>query len=485
MPQSPSNSEVADRWRKRARRGWALLASAAGVAVAVLWLDQELKRAPHAGFRPDDATITATAASLPGVLAALEYSHMGQALFSAWPDPVAAAERAVRLATGIRPTPRRCHLWLGETALAGMGPSGAGLCVRPGVALHIAHLLNRLWRSRESSGCFRHGAFYYDWRDGFLIVSLDPGYVRAARGAAPLAWPVRLAYDEMHVAWTGDPPGSLILGAATGLRISGSLAWSATPRSQALTLAMAWPEAPLAMAAASNPQELTTAARIAWQHAAPLLEMLQPAWTQALLTRARPVLQRWNLDALPQDWAERADECAVALYGGGTETGTERIAAALVLRAPFRASPPHPLSALLTHGEAKRYQWGGAAGEVQPWLGPEAMLCLADYGPDWLATSHPTLMTKLAGNMADSTGVAADLVIELDWAGLAAWALHLAREAAAYDLLPGLNTRDVQDVLGPPMSVLAELGRLQIAGRARAGELRLRGHLALPSDAQP
>ena len=474
-----------NRWRRRARRGWVLLACAAGVVVGLIWVDQGLKRAPYAGFRPGEATLTVTAVNLPGFLSALEYSHAGTALSTAWPEPVDTLSREVRLATGIRPTPQRCRVWLGESALASVGPDGAGLCVRPGVAAHLAHWVNLLWHGREANGCYRYGDFYYDWYNGFLLIARHPGYVRAAREAAPLNWPANLAHDELHMAWNGEPAGEVVLGGATGLRLSGAIAWDGTPRRKALSLGMAWPEPPLAMAAASDPDVLMKLSRLAWEKLAPLVEPFEPGWATFLFEKAGQTMAAWNLEPLPNDWAARADECALALYPDDATLGDNPLAAAFVMRAPFSASLPHPFAPWLTPGESRHYQWGAVEGAAQPLLGPATMLCLATDGADWLATSTPALMQRLAGNLAMTQGVAADVVIEADWAGIARIIMQLARDATEYQLIPGLNTRDVDEVLGPPLSVLGDLGRLQIAGRVRAGQMRLRGHLALPREQQP
>ena len=97
------------------------------------------------------------------------------------PRPFEAFELAVRKATGVRPTPLRWDVWMGPRFVWSRWNGTQGMCAHPGLLLRAVHAWRSLWGARpDAEGVYACAGQYYAWRDGFLLVSPSPEYVKAA-----------------------------------------------------------------------------------------------------------------------------------------------------------------------------------------------------------------------------------------------------------------------------------------------------------------
>ena len=132
-------------------RGWRALILAVVLIVAFVWLDGRVKRqASGVGFCPEDATWIAATDDFGAFWEGVGRTQAVERLRQDWPRPLAGWELAVRQATGIRPTPDRWRLWMGQPLLAAGSPDGKGLCVYPGLLLRGASSLHRLFSEGDA-----------------------------------------------------------------------------------------------------------------------------------------------------------------------------------------------------------------------------------------------------------------------------------------------------------------------------------------------
>ncbi len=151
--------------------------------------DRCVDRAPHAGFCPPEATWRTYCADVPRFWRTLQHAPAGKITAHSIPRRLHEAALAIRLQTGIRPTPSRMRIWLGRQCLiGGQGPHWGG-CTYPGLLLRTfskahAFLAGPVIAS-ESIYRFRH--CYYAWREGYLLFSPHLSYIQQALAAPPLS----------------------------------------------------------------------------------------------------------------------------------------------------------------------------------------------------------------------------------------------------------------------------------------------------------
>ncbi|HIJ73937.1 MAG TPA: hypothetical protein HPP83_07535, partial [Candidatus Hydrogenedentes bacterium] len=122
--------------------------------------DLSLKSSSAEGFCPADAKLVVAASDFAAFWEKAVHCDVGRQATARPPIQFRRLEVAIRNAAGIRPTPVRWRLWLGNRLLAATGETGSGLCVRPGLLLRAVHLLRRfLGVEAAEEGMYRFGDF--------------------------------------------------------------------------------------------------------------------------------------------------------------------------------------------------------------------------------------------------------------------------------------------------------------------------------------
>jgi len=143
------------------------------VVVVSLVVDDRLKQWPGDGLSLSDG-IRVETRDWPGFWAGILKTEAGSAVSKALSREIAALERDVRFATGIRPTPLRWSLWLGNRAVFSNRGAQSVLCVRPGLLLRVCHALGL----GPTDDAEKHAEFA--WQEGYLLAFFG------GRDAAPL-----------------------------------------------------------------------------------------------------------------------------------------------------------------------------------------------------------------------------------------------------------------------------------------------------------
>ena len=159
---------------KQAIRGWCALLCAGGLLFLLAYMDDRcVDRAPPRRLLPPEATWRTYCATYRAFGARCNTPPQEKSPRTVSPRRLHEAALAIRLQTGIRPTPSRMRIWLGRQCLiGGQGPHWGG-CTYPGLLLRTfskahAFLAGPVIAS-ESIYRFRH--CYYAWREGYLLFS--------------------------------------------------------------------------------------------------------------------------------------------------------------------------------------------------------------------------------------------------------------------------------------------------------------------------
>ncbi len=469
--------------RLRIAPGWYAVAGAICIAALVAGWDWRLKQAPHAGYRPEAAVVTAYCEDFPVFLRRLAETPAYAAVRAEAHRPLKEVELAVRLAAGVRPAPLRLEAWLGGQVLAARGEGRWGVCVRPGLFLRVAHGLNRLLsQESDAGGAFRFSCkdgrppVYYAWRDGFLIASPWAAYVREAMAGPPHQLDPELsgAPEVLWLAWARPAPGALGIDPAGAVGLSGKVAIGLPEASGALLFSDAWEEPPLLMASAHRPKNLLALA-------APLWSAVQSSgYAAPVKMLAGVAAAAWPQDALPAQWAGNVVECAFVLFDIDGGAGLPVPEAALALRrgeVAGEALEAHPLWPLALG--AVPYAWGGHAGVIAPFWGEQWSLCLSKKGDFWLAASQEPLMARLLARGASGAPLDADVALLFNWTKAGAVLKELARRGADLGLIARPDHFDAPTPLLSLARALEGLGALRLTGRSHAGHLDFEGHLAV------
>ncbi len=460
------------RHKRRLARGWYALLLAALLYVAATAADRHLKRAPHAGYLPPRMELTAYAPDLSHFWRQVQGLQTARVVSDALPRQVHHLELAVRKATGVRPTPARCRVWLGEQVLAGLRGGEWAVCFKPGLLMRGADALMRLVGAAAPEGAaYRYGGLYYAWRDEFLIAASVPELVAEAL-AAPEPAPRHdgVLQDAVRFAWRDGPRGWAVLRAATGLPVEGALAIKMPRRGGELRLAGVFGEEALVSVGAQHPGDIR---RIAEALAAGRLET--PARREAIAF-CRRVWRAWALPSAPEQWDAALEECAVAC----TRVSMAGAAPVPELAAAFRTgagADRHPLAWLTDGMHHFPYVWGERAGLIAPLWQGQLAACLTGEAPYWYAASREPAMDALLANLAREPAMRADLLLRARWEPVGLAAARLLQHAGALELVPGMGPRDVQDTLLPFTAALGQLGALELRARFTAEEVEFSGVL--------
>lgn len=466
----------------RLRRWWFPMAAAL-LLIVLAGADTWLKSTPDPGYCPEHAFVIAAADDLPAFYAAFGKCDFAAAASKEIKAPLADFARWVRITTGIRPTPLRCRVWLGDKLLAADSEEGAGLCIHPGLLLRVAGLYHRFThRAVGEDGVRRAGNVFYAWRDGFLIVSPSQAYVSASLAAAPPKLEPSEGRDEMRFAVPGSG-GAVRIRARDGLPITGHFKAALTHRTKPLTLAEVWPEPPLLAIAVSRWSELTAARRAVFEMIQSAAEGLlsEDARTNALgfiMALDQYLVEQFKFNNVPKDWDASINECAAALWNIDASEVTPVPELAVILRGENPVSGKHPFEDAFPVENTVPHEWEGRAGKVVPWLGEKLAICLVGRDRDWLLTTQEPLLAQWLAYRGPETSINADAALAFDWSKAARCAEALLLHAADLEFLPRMNRKDVENDWMPYVHAAGHLGTLHVQAVSREGRIEFNGFLA-------
>jgi hypothetical protein len=467
--------------RKRRFFGYAIIAAAL-IAVAVVDLRLESSSIP--GYAPERSFVCAASDDFP-----LFYSAWGRCDFVTAASLEISAQiselpRLVRLELGIRPTPLRWRVWLGKKLLISAGDDGVGLCFRPGIVFRAAECALKVFgRVEEMDGLRRYGRAYYAWRDGFVVASVSPEYVKASLVAPVPKIDAASGRNEFRFAFRGAD-GELRIHARDGLPAEGWIQTPIKPGGKSLTASDSWAEAPLAAISASSIDDVVVLLGLARDAIA-----LGLKWSMDEGARARVfdfaaqiealASSRFDATRLADDWSASIAECSFALLDIDAESATPVPELGLILRSGSPVFGEHPFAAALGAENGIPHEWGGKSGVAIPWIGEKLLLCLAVRDRDWLFATQEPLMARMIASKTPESNVAADAALEIDWKKAGRCAEKLSMKFADSELLPGMNAKDLERDWLPFVRAAARLGSVRLEGRAHDKRLEFKGYLAL------
>lgn len=467
----PSNAERPVRARTGKRHlalGLVLLAAGS----AVCGVDRRLKTSETAGFVLPAADWRLEATNLPGCWTRWRDLDPYGAFQKSAPSSLQAVSVAVRKLSGVRPTPQRLRLWLGNHFLIGGDEDGWCLSARPGVALRAASLFLPAAPDVEArDGQPFWASCAYGWRDGFFLLASSRGYLeRVIAEGQPVPRSADPG-DTIAISWAGNVPGFCRVSAKDQLPVTFSLERITPAADATLVHADGWPDALcwVAFHDGSTAQALTDmgtalARRVTGDTYWPAVESVWKLWRAAYrpftfspqpgAERALGVFEadfHADIPAVESVWAEQGD-------GGAT------------------------LANLAAAAPRRDHRWNETEGWLFPLPGEARAWAAAYHGGALYVASGESLMPAVlaADTQTPETGVAA---LAIRWKPFAQALKGLVRRAATDELLPGLNEDDVSADVLPNLEALEDWGMLQLHLKGDGGGLSGGGFLALAVDA--
>lgn len=466
-PSKPAGPELGERvkWPRRGIAALLLVVIAAGLFIA----DRRMIASPEAGFLPPSATWQLEASGLPAFLRHWEDLNTVAAMRRASPALHQALPLAIRRMTGVRPTPGRVRLWLGETLLLGGGPEGWCLSVRPGLLLRAATWLGGPLRAAGEEDFWRGCAT--GWKDGFLLVASSEAYLDSViQGGAPVAR-AGVPEDTLRLRWKGPYPGTLELAAAEQLPLLFSIEAPADPEAK-LHYAAGWPDALLTVNTHRGAPVVDVAR--AGLHAAEATLPAEPA------TVLRGILSTWWSGYCPIALAQApVGEWAGALMQVDLQQDVP------VVESVWAGWPTDPVAlAGLAPAIRQPHRWDDVNGWLYPLAGDARTWAQADREGAAYLSSHEHLMPPLlaTARREPEAGVAA---LNLRWKPFAALLRDGLIRAAADGLLPGRSEDDVKADWVPMIDAFADWGTLQLHAGAEGGVILGEGWIALGAELVP
>jgi hypothetical protein len=445
---------------------WRYRAAIAGLAIlgGFAILDHRiLNSAPRYGVRPADAQWVLSTGDFPTFWRGLEQGDVFARIEEDWPRPQEDLELAVRLATGIRPTPVRWRLWLGERLTVAQSIDGLGCSVYPGLLLrtasHVAHLFGH---RPDEAGIAEMNGIFYTWRDGFLVFSRDRSYVVACIENGDTS-PLRSGADEsIALHWTGPHEGYMRALRGPGVPVEGRLKIALNDGSRPLSVTNAWPDTPVASVTTRTAADLQTLGAAASN----VLGAFRP-WEKTK-SAAREAFAHWGLQALPEGWDKSTAQFGLALHGADTTGFVPIPDLSLVMRADAPVTGDHPFRALFEDQLAIDYEWQGEPGAYYPWLGETLSPCLGRFGHDYVATLNEPTMASLVGALRSgpSDPPDVDLTVRVSWKPASDLAKQTISTFATRGLMPRMSAEEGQREITPMFDAIGELGTLWIDGKA-------------------
>lgn len=460
-----SSAQQDSKLDRRSPARWPWYLALAVVVLGLYGIDRYLKSTDVAGVLPASATWRIEASDLPGAWARWQESPSYTSLRASAPGALQAVAVSLRKMTGVRPTPARLKLWLGEQVLIGGDTDGWCLSLRPGLALRAVTVLARppfeghgdvepFWQSYASG-----------WHEGFFLVASSEEYLARVLAEGTPVPPSGLGGEVLSCGWEGENAGTLELRVEDGLPLSLHLPDTPPLPEVAAPAPGGWEDAtgwaafhgdavPALAARAGRAIVESEALSPAWELWAPLVHTWWNAYCP--LELGRPEGDPWALGIFETDFRAEIPTMELVLAEGGSR-GTIWSPAAV------QSAPVHRWND--TEGRLIP-----VPGDVRAWSAAEAK------GLRFLTSAERLMPQALEGGLAPEPGVAA--VGELAWQPFAGALVALARRAGKEALIPGMDRDDVSRDIVPLLESLQSWGRLQLRVEASGTGLRGEGYLA-------
>lgn len=458
-------------------RRWTMLLLVVGLVAA--WMaDRQLKRWPGPGYvRAGEVQITT--GDWPGFWQGILSTPAGKDVAQALSRQVHGLERDVRLASGVRPTPSRWSLWLGDRIVVSCTGDTWLACLRPGLLYHGCRTALGLLGMLPShpDGFDRYGETFAAEHEGFLLISNAP-------------W----RPEELHPAAEAPPSDAT---ATLQLTLS-----STSPPAHTHVLLHAQPGLPFEVECTRTPptsrKPFARPRRKSPEATAPLVELsienvddyqglsLWPCLRPFLPASPEAMWTDWFTPNLPgplapkllgQQYAAR-----LALFDLPSSAGRILPHAGVSLMRRDGAWAQHPLLNDSIRPPLTRipYSWGDIDGFLLPILGEDFTYACATQGPWAHWANPPGGLPALLLEDAPAAASGSALEARVDWEGLAnAMEAHL-RGLQRLGLLEG-DPRAFEVDYGCWTQALAALGRAELSSvdTAAPEALVLRGRLAV------
>ncbi len=452
-------------WR---RRGVALLIIVVIAAVAVL-VDRRMIASPDAGYVADNATWQLETSDLPAFLRHWNALNTSAAMRRASPALHQAVPLAICRMTGVRPTPGRARLWLGQSFLVAGDQEGWCLSIRPGLALRAASWLGSPLRQADDDDFWRDYAS--GWKDGFLLMASSRTYLEKVLAGGKAVPRTEARDDVTRLSWKGTYPGVLEIAAAEQIPLLFRIEAPADPEAK-LHYAAGWPDALLTINTHRGAPVVQAALEgLRWAEAQVNPEL--SATLRALFATWWPVYCPVPIDTAPVgEWAAGIANIDVQ----------EDVPVVESIWAGWAADPA--ALAALAPATRQEHRWDDVSGWLFPIAGDARAWAQADREGAAFLSSHEHGMPALlaTARREPEAGVAA---LNLRWKPFTALLRDALIRAASDGLLPGYNENDVKADLVPMIDAFADWGTLQLHAGAEEGAIMGDGWIALGAELVP
>lgn len=452
------------------RRG-RLIRWGVGLAVigALVLADCALVRGSSAGYAVNGATWRIEAHNVPALLRAWNQLDTVADMRAASPALHHEIPLAIRRMTGIRPTPLRARLWLGERFLLSGDDQGWCLSLRPGLLMRLAGIVVSPLRSAQPEDFW--AGYASGWRDGHLLVASSARYLDRMQSAGAAQAATVDDPEVLRLRWEGETAGTLDLAAREDLPLRLALDGPAEGAAR-LHFADAWPDAMVRVNLhRGGPAERLLSGLLAWGGRQFVPETA--ALISAIAREAWPAYCPLDLTAFS------AGEWAFGLESVDLNPDVP------VIETRWAARPgDYPAPTGWPPAGAREHRWNDQSGWIIPVPGAARAWALAERDGIWLlSSSEADMAARLAeAPVEPEIGLGA---FRLHWSPAAAIAISAIRRAARDGLVSGMDEDYLEGVLIPRIQSFAGWGTLQFQLRDDAGAITGEGTLARNGESVP
>ena len=443
---------------------WALLAAPLLCAAVLYPIDGAYKSTDIAGYIPDDATWSVASLDAPAFWAGIEATPEYAAFVDELSRPLIVFERETHLRTGIRPTPSRWGLWMGDSVAISQRGDAFGFSVKPGVLVRGYHVFRTLLGAGADDGLFQLNDVYYRWHEGFLIASNDAAYFEGAWVARNVEPGATATIEDLSL---DDELIRLVVTGAPGLPMTLELLSSSVAEDVAHEPIRQFPGDPILLVSTVSPGCIVPL----WNRVRSLSERSE---FLARLVHAHVLTKDMTtIPELPDDYLAKVKRMHLAVYELDTERTTFLPLGIVVTQTEEGAT--HPVSHWASGHE---FEWEGVPGELAyAFRGWEELAWASEGNVHYTVTSEE-LMTQLMAEPVAEAAVVAPVAIAIDWAGVAQQLQNAARRLTKDDVEAPLDYADVEADIMPMVRAIAKLGRAEFTGRYEGETLVFEGNLA-------